>query len=197
MDDHEEKQEARKRLGFASAIEEYIAPLLATRGFIRTEESPNFFRFDSPKVLLFISHDPLSYEINVVFSRKVDPLQVSTLRNMLDVLLGSSHEVQDFFQASDRDRVIACVKEIARILQDFGQSVLAGEPAIYEQMSCANRWRNEAYTKEVVQTPIREAALDAWKRHDYLKVRELYESIVSDLTPIEELRLKYVQRINE
>ncbi len=53
--------------------------------------------------------------------------------------------------------------------------------------------RNGAYTKQVVQQPIRKAAEEAWRHHDYAKVRELYESIKADLTSVETTKLKYAK----
>lgn len=183
----------RESLGFAEAVAAHIAPVLAVQGFACTEATPYVVRFESAEVTLAISHDRLSYEIEVVFARKVDPKQQYVLGQMINLFVESDSHKALFFQASDRDRVVACVKAIAELLQKYGQSVLAGEPAIYQRMAEVSRLRNEAYTKQVVQTPIRKAAEEAWQRHDYPKVRELYESIDSDLTATEKTKLKYAK----
>jgi hypothetical protein len=186
-------KDTRERLGFAKAVAAHIAPVLAAQGFACTEATSYVVRFESAEVMLAISHDRLSYEIEVTFARKTDPSQQDTLCDMLDAVLGPGHKEQVFFQASDPDRVVACVKAISELLRNYGQSVLAGESAIYQRMAEVARLRNGAYTKQVVQTPIRKAAEEAWQRHDYPKVRELYESIEADLTPTEKTKLKYAK----
>jgi hypothetical protein len=174
-------------------VEEYIAPVLAAQGFACTEATPYVVKFESAEVALAISHDRLSYEIEVAFLCKADLSQKCTLRDMLDAVRGPSHKESEFFQASEPDRVVMCVKAIAELLQKYGQSVLAGEPAVYQWTRESARLRNEAYTKQVVQQPIRKAAEEAWQHHDYRKVRHLYESIESDLVPLEQKRLKYAK----
>lgn len=71
--------------------------------------------------------------------------------------------------------------------------MLAGDPAAYERIGEAARQHNEAYTKQVVQRPIREAAESAWEKRDYATVRALYEPIEGDLTPVEKKRLDYAK----
>jgi hypothetical protein len=85
------------------------------------------------------------------------------------------------------------ILRIADLLRKHGAEVLAGEPDMYQRLVSEAEARSEAYTKEVVQEPIRTAATDAWQRHDYAKVRELYEALGADLTDIEEKRLEYAR----
>lgn len=186
-------ENVRERLGFTEAVVAHIAPVLTAQGFICIEATPYVVRFESAEMAFDISHDRLSYEVELIFVRKADPSQQYSLRDMLDGVLGPTHREQDFFQASDPDRVVACVKTIAELIQKYGQSALTGEPATYRRMAKVARHRNEVYTKQVVQTPVRKAAEEAWHHHDYPKVRELYESIESDLTSTEKAKLKYAK----
>jgi hypothetical protein len=68
-----------------------------------------------------------------------------------------------------------------------------GDHSTYQRIVKEVNARSEAYTKKVVQEPIRTAAQVAWQGRDYAKVRELYESIEADLTPIEGKRLYYAK----
>ena len=183
----------RDRLGFAEAVREHIAPVLTAQGFACSEEGPYVVRFASATVILAVSHDPISFEIEVTFARKADTSQQCNLRDMLELASAPGRKERAFFQASQPERVLECVRTIAGLLREYGETVLAGEPAAFERMAEISRLRNEAYTKEVVQKPIRNAAEEAWRKHDYVTVRDLYASIEPDLTPVEKKRLGYAE----
>ena len=184
---------ARGHLGFVKAVANYIAPVLAEHEFTCTEATPYVVRFESPGVSMEVFQDRLSYEIEVAFGLKDDPSQHYNLRDMLDAATDTGHKESSFFQASKFDRIVVSIKGIAELLQQEGQGVLAGEPAVYRRMAEMARLRNEAYTKQVVQDPIRRAAEEAWQRRDYAKARDLYGSIAGDLTRAERKRLEYAQ----
>jgi hypothetical protein len=183
----------RESLGFAEAVAQYIAPLLTAKGFTRTEQTAYSVRFQSPAVALAVFHEPVSYELDLVYALQAAPSERYNLCDMLDTVLGIGHKEQAFFQASEHDRVVYCIKAIADYLRKYGDKVLIGDPTVYQRMREVTRRRNEAYTKQVVQQPIRQAAEDAWQKHDYAKVRDLYEPIEDDLTPVEKKRLDYAK----
>ena len=183
----------RDRLGFADAVREHIAPVLTAQGFTCCEAGPYMARFTSATITLAVSRDPVSYEIEVTFARKADPSRRCNLRDMLELASAPGRKDGAFFQASQPERVIECVRTIAGLLREYGKTVLAGEPTAFDRMAEISRLRNEAYTKEVVQKPIRKRAEEAWRNHDYLTVLDLYASIEADLTPIEKKRLEYAE----
>jgi hypothetical protein len=188
-----ENHEARKRLRFAEVAVENFTPILIVHGFVCTEITPYLVRFESTDVQLTIIHDPISYEIGLFVARRNDPSRRFGLRDILEIALGTAQNIGCVFQASDPDRVAAAVKAIAESLGKCGTGVLTGAPVVYQRMADISRARADAYTKEVVQSPLREAAKEAWLRHDYARIRELYESIEADLTPSERRRLKYAK----
>jgi hypothetical protein len=183
----------RESLGFAEAVGQYIAPLLIARGFACMEQTLYSVKFQSPKVALAVFHDPVSYEIDLVYALQATPSGRYDLRNMLDAMLGSDHKEQAYFQASEHDRVVASIQAIAGYLRKYGEKVLTGDPAAYQRIGKLSRRHNEAYTKQVVQQPIRQAAQEAWQKRDYPKVRALYEAMEGDLTPVEKKRLAYAK----
>jgi hypothetical protein len=185
--------EKRESLGFAEAVAEYIAPMLAAQGFACTETTSYVVRFESAQVVLVVSHDRLSYEIQVTFARKADMAGRYVLGQMRNLTIEPDRCEQVFFQASERSRVFDCVRSIANILREYGEAALTGEPAVYERMGEAARLRNAAYTNRILQEPIRKAAEKAWQEHDYVKVRDLYDPIEADLTPTERKRLEYAK----
>jgi len=64
-------------VGFAEAVGEHIAPLVASQQFACIEATPYVVKFESPKVVLIVSHDRMSYEIEASFVRKSDRLRRS------------------------------------------------------------------------------------------------------------------------
>lgn len=183
----------RGSLSFTEAVAQYIAPLLIAKGFTCTEQTAYSVKFQSPDVALAVFHEPASYELDLVYALQAAPSERYSLRDMLDTVLGIGHTEQAYFQASEHDRVVYCIKAIADHLRKYGDKFLIGDPTVYQRMREATRRRNEAYTKQVVQQPIRQAAEDAWQKHDYAKVRDLYERIEDDLTPVERKRLSYAK----
>jgi hypothetical protein len=181
----------RERLGFVRAVAQYLTPILTAREFICTESTSYIVKFESSRVVATISHDRLSYEIEVAFARETELAQRFTLADVLRAALGPHHDQQTFFQASKAQDVDWCVKRIAELLAKYGQAVLGGEPAAYQRIERIVRVQNNTYTKQIVQKPIRNKAEQAWQNQDYAQVRDLYKSIKSDLTPLEKKRLSY------
>ncbi|MDP9121308.1 MAG: hypothetical protein M3O15_08060 [Acidobacteriota bacterium] len=183
----------RTHLGFIEAVGDCIAPVLSAEGFACTEATPYVVRFESANVFLTVYHDRLSYELEVTLALKVDPSRNYTLRDMLDTVLGPLHEPQYFFQASDSDRVVSCLKTMSELIRKYCCDALTGKLSFYQRMEEVRQVRAETLTRSIVKAPICKAAQEAWQRHDYAKVRTLYESIEADLAPLERRRLKYAQ----
>jgi hypothetical protein len=182
------RREEREHLGFAEAVLRHIEPVLVPLGFGRTEQSCYAVMYESAKVFLQVIHDPMSYGIGIEFWRLAEPSERCTLGG----LLASAGEYRSF-QSSTPDGVNTAIVEIADLLRRYGTEALTGDPRTYQRLVKDAEARSEAYTKEVVQQPIRTAAHAAWQKRDYAKVRELYESIDADLTPVERKRLDYAK----
>jgi hypothetical protein len=178
------------RVGFSNAVLEHIKPVLNGQGFACTEATPCIVRFESAHVLVGLFYD--RYDIDVSFALKADPSQEYTLPDMLDLVEGPGRK--GYFQSSEPAGVVASLRVIAELLQKHGQSVLAGESAAYQRMEKLSRLRHEAYTRRIVQADIRKDAEEAWHRHDYIRVRDLYESIAADLAPSEKKKLEYAKK---
>lgn len=183
----------RERLGFKEAVAQHITSLLFAKGFVCTEQTVHNVNFKTPNVTMAVYHEPLSYEIGLHYSLKNGLSERHDLRDLLDTVLGVDHKKQNFFQASNYDGVVYCIKAIADYLRNYGGDVLAGDPAMYQRISTVAKIRNIAIWKHYEHAPTRKEAEDAWQRRDYSKVCDLYLSMYDDLTPIEKRRLKYAQ----
>ncbi len=190
---HESNNGKREQLGFVEAVSEYIAPVLAERGFACVEATPYSVKFQSHNVALAVFHEPVSYEIDLVYALQAVPSERYNLCDMLDMVLGLGHKEQTFFQASEHDRIVYCIKVIADYLRKYGEKVLIGDPTIYQRMREVTRLRNDAHEKQAARQSICRAVEEAWQKRDYAKVRELYGPIEADLTPAEKKRLNYAR----
>lgn len=185
---HNCRRDEREQLGFAEAVQRHIEPVLSPIGFRRTEQSCYVVMYESAKVFLQVIHDPMSYCIGIEFWRLAEPSERCTLGG----ILAFAGEYRNF-QASTPDRVNTALEEMADLLQKYGMEVLTGDIRTFQRLVRDSEARSKAYTKEVVQQPIRATAHDAWQKREYAKVRELYESIEADLTPVERKRLEYAK----
>jgi len=186
--------EKRIQLDFVGAVHRHITPLLRTYGFDCTNATPYAVDFRSHGVTLRLAHDKFSYEIEVILAPLADQSQKYGIANLLRFSLGPGHKEQSFFQASSRGSVDKCLMAIRAILEEHGDPVLSGDAVAFEQMRQLVRIDREMYTKEVVQEPVRRAAQEAWKRHEYATVVGLYDSIRDNLTSLEKKRLAYARQ---
>jgi hypothetical protein len=61
-------------------------------------------------------------------------------------------------------------------------------------MAIAADRRRREYNNKIGNDPIRKAAEEAWKSRDYAKVKQLYESLRGEPTPVEAVRLEFATR---
>jgi hypothetical protein len=179
---------------FVQAVMDYIAPVLAEYGFTCYEKSceknSSMVGFTSARVTLKMYYEKFC-DIDVVIARKSTPSQSCVLSDML--ALYPDYRGLTSFQAYQQERITGCIRRIAELLHNYGNAVLAGVPSAFERMEEIRHHRAEAYTKEVVQSPIRKRAEQAWRDHNYLAVRNLYTAIAADLTSLEKRKLAYAE----
>lgn len=188
MGTQDQSKNNRERLGFSEAVIRHIEPVLAQFGFHRVDTSCYAVAYQSSAVSLEVVHDFLSYDIGIEFRRLYAPSEHCTLGGILE----SVGEVCSF-QASTPQRIDEVISRIADLFREYGAGALTGDIDTYQRLGAEAETRSEVYTKKVVQEPIRTAAIAAWQRHDYAKVKELYESIAADLTAVEKKRLEYAK----
>src|SRR5262249_31169890 len=149
---------------------------------------------ESATTRLTVHHDRRSYEISVDFRRNAWPSESYSLADMLDAMGAPARGERSFFQASEPVRVVDCVSTIARLLTAYGRAILAGDAAAFDRLEETRRKRDTEHTRTIVADPIRQRADEAWKRHDYATVRDLYQSIEDALTAVEKERLRYARK---
>jgi hypothetical protein len=186
----------RADLRFVEAVQAAFRFLVEDLGFrLVNLEPPTFVRYESAATFLNVYHGRRSYEINVEIGRIADPVGRSyRLPDVLNALLGQDDRRQTYFQASDPQGVRRCVHAVAELVAGHYRSLLKGDDEAFSRVAAQTAEAARALTKEVVQRPVREAAEKAWHARNYAKVRELYESIDDDLSPVERKRLEYAEK---
>ncbi|MCD4823976.1 MAG: hypothetical protein K8S55_05175 [Phycisphaerae bacterium] len=185
----------RRELKFEEAVQQHLEPILYQHGFIRVDATPSAVRFETTKVLLVITHDTqLSYEIETTIALRSHPKECYSIQDILEAIIGTQPGESYFFQASTPERVQYCVKNIAELLQKCGDSIFRGDSNIFHRMDMISEARACALEKKIVETPIRRAAVAAWKDKDYVNVVKYYGSIMESLTPSEAKKLEYAKK---
>lgn len=186
----------RHSLSFAESVKNAFSFLADNHGFRAAEAGATFVRYESNKMFINIYHGRRSYEVGV----EVGPLSDAEanrygLPDVLGALLGGGRpENAYYFQASDREGVRRCVEAVASLVERYYGEMLEGDPLVLKRVEAFTSERNDEYTRKVVQQPTRDSAERAWQEKDYPTVAQLYGSIRSDLTPVEQKRMEYAKK---
>jgi hypothetical protein len=184
----------RASLGFAEAVRAAFDEYLGNLGYRCVESDPTLVRYKSNSTFVNVYHGRTSYEIGLEVGQVSDPEGIRyRLPDILDGVLGPGHAVKTYFQASTRAAVLSCVASIARAVRMHLQPVLQGDPNGLKRIAILARHRDGEVTKKYVQGPVREKADYAWRRKDFERVKQLYESLEPDLTEVEMKRLEYAR----
>ena len=158
-------------------------------------EPPTFLRYQSNKLFVNVYHGRLSYEIDVEIGRLSDPDQRRYwIADVLGAILGWKDKSMTYFQASNQKALRGCIQVIADLVAKHYRPMLAGDLSVLDRVAAYGSEKNAAYTRQLVEQPVRDAAHKAWRAKDYVKVRELYGSIRDSLVPVERKRLEYAEK---
>lgn len=158
-------------------------------------EPPTFLRYESNELFVNVYHGRLSYEIDVEIGRLSDPNQRRYwIADVLGAILGWKDKSMTYFQASNQKALRGCIHMIADLVAKHYRPMLAGDLAVLDRVAAYSSEKNAAYTRQLVEQPVRDAADKAWREKDYVRVRELYGSIRDSLTPVERKRLEYAEK---
>ena len=158
-------------------------------------EPPTFVRYESNELFLNVYHGRLSYEIDVEIGRILDPYQRRYwIADVLGAILSWEDKSRTYFQASNQKALRGCIQVIADLVATHDLPMLAGDLGVLDRVAAYASEKNAAYTRQLVEQPVRDAAHKAWRAKDYVRVRELYGSIRDSLTPVERKRLEYAEK---
>ena len=184
----------RAELGFASSAATAFGFLQREFGFRLVESTPTRVRFETDRLFLNVYHGRQSYEIGVEVGVAGDPTVYRYgLPDVLGALAEKDPTRQTYFQASSPDAIRSSLATIADLVARVYPPVFVDRTAL-QRIDDYTRAENTAYTRQVVQQPVRDAADAAWRADDYATAARLYESISDGLTAVERRRLDYARR---
>ena len=194
MSEQSKENTARKLLGFTDAVAEYIAPVLLPYGFVFVSSTLYSVEFASSFVRVLVTHEPLSYELDIDLIPKACEANKISLSGLIYSEIGPMPSPGIFFQSSNRSGVASSTRQMAALLARFGRGVLTGDAAAFKHANATQSRLAARYWEQFTVNPIREQANEAWRRRDFKRVCELYQSVETKLTPSEKKRLTYARK---
>lgn len=167
----------RADLRFVEEVQTAFHFLVKELGFRLVKcEAPTFVRYESNKLFVNVYHGRLSYEIDVEIGRLSDPYHRRYwIADVLGALLGWEDKSRTYFQASNQKALRGCIQVIADLVTKHYRPMLAGDLAVLDRVAAYASEKNAAYTRQLVEQPVRDTADKAWRAKDYAKARELMD----------------------
>lgn len=185
----------REKLRFNQVVEREFRFLIDDYKYRLVKSESTFVRYESKSYFMNIYHGRISYEIGVeIGDHLVGWWDYISPSGILNYVMGPDHGITTYFQASTREAVENCVVKLAGTIRKYCMDVASGDQKAIDAIIEAQGKRNEEYTRQVVQEPVRREAEQAWRDKDYSKVVSLYGSIKEDLSEIEMKKLEYAQK---
>ena len=196
MCEREEDFTGRVALGFARVVQEAFR-FLSGYGFRLQSSEVTILRYASERVFVNVYHGRSSYELGVeigLVSPRPDEATGYSLSEL--VRLKSPEEAEQFrnFMATTPNEVKVGVKKLAEQLMAYGDKALRGDGLVFETLAQQRRAWSSTFAAEVTYRQVSPKAAEAFRRQDYRKAAELYESIEGKLTPAELKKLEYARK---
>jgi hypothetical protein len=184
--------------GFVSEVRSAFNYLLTDYGFSCVRIEPTFLRYESPLVFINIYHGRKSSELGVEIGQLHNLLgereNFYTIGEVMD-LMGVREKLRfTFFQASTRERVRNLIPKLAEYVREYARPILEGDTNIFQSLQALRSKKSEEFMRNMFLSHIREESEKAWRKKDYAKLVELYNSMKGDLTTLELKRLEYVEK---
>jgi hypothetical protein len=131
-------------------------------------------------------------EINIYYERISFEIYLSVLLKklkmncMIDEIIRPDRK-RLYFSAMDKETIKKAIIELRILLVRYGFSFIEGDDCAYNSISSERQATNKAYELEMIE----KMAVENFKKGNYKEVIELYKSIGSNLTLIQEKRLRY------
>jgi len=179
---------------FRKLAKSYFSFLVKNYGYRIIFDKDLEVRFEKNNVLLSIFYDSYTHEIGLTIVNQLKPndkYPLSTLLKFID------HNEQLIFQASNDEVADRCLKGISLLVKSNLSGLLLGDQDSFIQLEKFYLRDNNTTTRKYTIDPIKENALSAWQKKDYVTVVRLYDSIYSDLSSVEKKRLAYSKKRND
>ncbi len=188
---------------FREAVARAFGPVCEELGLVGPgpDKNPHGYScsYERKGLLLVVSDYPSQCELDVKVEWPCAP--GSTRRPSYDLseiawaLLGRTDVIVSYMACSGEPaRYLAGVEYLAKVTREVLPSVLADPWGALDRVRLATDSRRAEASTKWKNDGLRRNAEDAWKRKQFRRVVTLYESIVGQLSALEQGRLEYARR---
>jgi len=188
-------EESRGELEFSMAVRRAFA-FLDGFGFREVCEAATIVRYATERVFLNVYHGRSSFELGIEvglleargeqhgyslgeFVRLVDPAEAGRLKNDC---------------ATTANEVAYGVARLATRVQQYLARVLRGDEAIFPELARQRREWADAFAADISYRQVGPKAAAAFREKRYSEAADLYESVKSQLSPAELMKLEYAKQ---
>lgn len=186
----------RAVLGFAKVVAGAFQFLLGY-GFRLQSSEATLVRYASERVFVNVYHGRSSYEIGVEIGCISRERSDGAGYSMSELIrLKNQQEAERFrnFMATTPDEVKIGVQKLAEQLLRNGDRALRGDELVFEALQQQRQEWASTFAADVAYRQVSPKAAEAFRRQEYRKAAELYESIEGKLTPAELKKLEYARK---
>jgi hypothetical protein len=187
----------RSKLRFAEEVQVAFDFLTTDHNFRCVSVEPTFVRYESDRVFINIYHGRSSYELGTeigLLNAAEGTGQSYPLSALIDLVDSEEGNRYRNFIATTPDLVKVGVKKLSETFKKYAEDILRGNPAVFAKLKKqSDQWR-KSFAREVLASHVRPKAEEAFRSKNYKEATQLYESILSELTPAELKKLEYARK---
>lgn len=191
---HQEHSSNREALGFKHSVLRSFNFLLDNNRFSCVEANNYMVRFESPDIIVLVSHDPQSYEISANIELRNNSEVFASVEEIAMISGPSDLQYLGNCEAASAELVNFIVSELAKLLRKHGLAALRGEQGVFEQAKVLRSQRAAVYTQTLRVDSALVRSEEAWRRKDYREVVDLLTPCREWLTNVQVKRLEYAQK---
>ncbi|MEM5789875.1 MAG: hypothetical protein AAGU11_21365, partial [Syntrophobacteraceae bacterium] len=166
-------------------------------GFVLESQNPYAVTYASTNLVVSISHEQLSYELEVEFSRwssNQSLREIITLGEILDWRRVRKTVNPTVLQASSPESVEICVPILSDLTRTYASDILDGSSWPIAEISTIRAY----FTENLENRHLRQIAQEAWRTRNYRVVAHSLMQIRGNLTELEGRKLSLsIRRIRD
>ena len=180
---------------FNESIRASFAFLEANYQFRLLDEQPNYFRFESERVVVVLAYDQQrSYEINLALGQQGDPQPLFDLGEVLRSRKVESDKHPTGYYAQTNESARNLVLQMADLLKRYGADLLRGDTSAWRELKALREKESAEYAHQRDLGYARSDANAAWNRRDFFGVIRALSPWQASLSPADLKRLEYAKK---
>lgn len=184
-------------LVFADYVKKCFDNMFAAYGILCVSSNDYTVHYSNESVFIDIVYDQgRSFEVNLFFGRK-GALNNGISFNIGELLRLKNVEDEEGYrglQASTQNALNRAVERLADLFGKYGREILIGDCETLSQLGILREKECNQYAVEKKLEYVRQDIESAWRNKNYRKVVALYESMESEIMPLESKKLEYARK---